>query len=145
MIRKAILIVSILLFIGTISISLYGYNKSVDFHDSWDGNYNVRCFYSDWHFEYVAHYWTGGNWPFIFDKPSWYWEKRPTVCPGVWDVELRFPVWASLTVFACYPFIAIVRGPLRRHRRRKRNECIHCGYSLTGLPKPRCPECGTET
>lgn len=21
--------------------------------------------------------------------------------------------------------------------------CLHCGYSLTGLTEPRCPECGT--
>ena len=23
--------------------------------------------------------------------------------------------------------------------------CIHCGYSLRGLPEPRCPECGRPT
>ena len=22
--------------------------------------------------------------------------------------------------------------------------CLHCGYSLTGLSEPRCPECGTS-
>ena len=31
-----------------------------------------------------------------------------------------------------------------RQRSRERNrECIECGYSLIGLPEPRCPECGS--
>lgn len=53
------------------------------------------------------------------------------------------PLWILLLVFSSYPAIAFIRGPLRRRRRRKRGLCIHCGYSLTGLPESRCPECGT--
>ncbi len=144
MIHKATLIISVLLFVGTISIVLYGYNHSVVFHDSRNEDYSIDFCYSDWHLEYVAHVWTGGNWPFPLRKSSWYWKRRATIHQGVWDVEIRFPVWAPLIVFACYPTIAFIRGPLRRHRRRKRNQCIHCGYNLTGLPEPRCPECGKE-
>jgi hypothetical protein len=29
-----------------------------------------------------------------------------------------------------------------RHERRKRNPCVHCGYSLTGNVSGHCPECG---
>jgi hypothetical protein len=56
-----------------------------------------------------------------------------------------FPLWCPLILLAAYPTIAFIRGPLRRRHRRKRNQCIHCGYTLTGLPDPRCPECGLKT
>ncbi len=45
-------------------------------------------------------------------------------------------------VLGVYPAIAFIRGPVRRWRRRKHGLCIHCGYNLTGLTEPRCPECG---
>jgi hypothetical protein len=60
----------------------------------------------------------------------------------VWIFEM--PLWFLVLVFGTYPFAVLVIAPLRRHRRRKRNECIQCGYSLTGLTEPRCPECGNR-
>lgn len=30
----------------------------------------------------------------------------------------------------------------RIRERKRRGECIHCGYSLQGLPDTTCPECG---
>jgi hypothetical protein len=58
------------------------------------------------------------------------------------ELIVRFPLWLLVIVFGAYPCLALWRGPLRRRRRRKRNQCLHCGYNLTGLPEPRCPECG---
>ncbi len=52
------------------------------------------------------------------------------------------PIWFLTLLILAYPFLILIRGPMRRRRRRLRNECIHCGYSLTGLIEPRCPECG---
>ncbi len=57
---------------------------------------------------------------------------------------LKLPLWIPFVLFGAYPTITFIRGPLWRYRRRKRGECLACGYNLTGLPKPRCPECGTE-
>ena len=53
------------------------------------------------------------------------------------------PCWAAFVLLGFYPTLAFIRGPLRRRRRRKRGLCVKCGYNLTGLPEPRCPECGT--
>ena len=57
---------------------------------------------------------------------------------------VRCAYWLPFTLFAAYPTIAFIRGPLRRWRRRRKGLCLRCGYGLTGLPEPRCPECGTE-
>ena len=58
--------------------------------------------------------------------------------------SLFMPPWVPVVLFATYPTIAFIRGPVRRWRRRKRGLCIHCGYNLTGLTEPRCPECGEK-
>ena len=60
---------------------------------------------------------------------------------SVW--MLGVPLWIPFLLFAAYPTLAFIRGPLRRYRRRKRGLCVTCGYDLRGSPK-RCPECGVE-
>ncbi len=57
--------------------------------------------------------------------------------------ELAFPLWAPLFVFSLYPAYRFMQGPLRQYRRRHRNQCIECGYSLKGNTSGICPECGT--
>ncbi len=54
---------------------------------------------------------------------------------------LIFPIWSALFLSVGIATL-FIRGPVRRHRRRRRNHCLHCGYNLTGLSDPRCPECG---
>jgi hypothetical protein len=55
------------------------------------------------------------------------------------------PCWFLVLVLAAYPTWAFIHGPLLRYRRRRRGECVDCGYSLTGNVSGVCPECGTKT
>ena len=57
-------------------------------------------------------------------------------------------LWVPLFLFAFYPtiaFIRFIRGPVRRRRRRRKGQCIPCGYDLTGNVSGVCPECGSKT
>lgn len=49
-----------------------------------------------------------------------------------------------LLVLTAYPTVTILRGPWRRHRRRKEGLCMACGYDLTGNVSGICPECGSH-
>ena len=60
---------------------------------------------------------------------------------NVWAV-ITVPMWAPFLLFATYPTIAFMRGPLRRYRRRKRGLCLRCGYDLRGTTGGVCSECG---
>ena len=62
---------------------------------------------------------------------------------GSWT-NLVIPLWIPLVMFASFPCLAFIRGPLRRYRRRRRGLCVTCGYDLRGSPD-RCPECGKDT
>lgn len=57
---------------------------------------------------------------------------------------VRIPLWAPFILFAAYPTIAFIRGPVRRWRRRRKGCCVKCGYNLTGNVSGVCPECQTR-
>jgi hypothetical protein len=59
------------------------------------------------------------------------------------------PVYA-FSVFFCIPFLlftslcfSLLEGELPPPTG-PNGKCVMCGYSLDGLPSPRCPECGHE-
>ena len=58
--------------------------------------------------------------------------------------SFRLWLWVPFALFSTYPFIAFIRGPLRRWRRRRRGLCLKCGYDLTGNVTGICPECGAS-
>ena len=86
--------------------------------------------------------------------PRWYFEsnqllasgRKLTLIPfyvrGGPVTMLNLPLWTVIVATATYPTIAFIRGPLRRHRRRKLGQCLRCGYSLEGNVTGICSECG---
>ncbi len=58
-------------------------------------------------------------------------------------VSFVLPMWMPTALFATALWIGC-RPARRRRRRKKLGQCLNCGYSLTGLGLPRCPECGTQ-
>ncbi len=105
---------------------------------------------------------------------TWFFAKRfrkiaiflafPLIGLSVWGAwYFLFPQFGSLALHQRMAFLrgvivvltpgamgvcsafAFIRGPLRRYRRRRRGECIGCGYNLTGNESGMCPECGETT
>lgn len=64
--------------------------------------------------------------------------------PGTARISLNIQValWIPVLGFGSYPVVALVRGRVRRWRRRQRGLCVKCGYDLTGSISERCSECG---
>ncbi len=69
----------------------------------------------------------------------------PTATVTTYGFIIATPVWVMGLGAWTYPVFSMIRGPLRRLRRRRRGLCVKCGYNLTGAPQPRCPECGTAS
>lgn len=86
--------------------------------------------------------WRGTGWLFRTDVTRYEPSGRP-MRVRVLVVSWTIPV-AMCVLFATYPPIALVCGPLRRFRRRRRGLCMKCGYDLTGNVTGVCPECGTK-
>lgn len=60
-------------------------------------------------------------------------------------VGVAVPFWFLSGLLSVYPVVVFLRGPMRRRRRRKRGQCLRCGYNLTGNISGVCPECGSAT
>ncbi len=56
--------------------------------------------------------------------------------------HLGVRTWPLFILLSAYPVVALIRGPIRRHRRRTKGLCVKCGYNLTGNVSGICPECG---
>lgn len=57
-------------------------------------------------------------------------------------VHVAVPFWFLFALLSPYPGIAFARW-VRRHRRRRRGQCLECGYSLVANLSGVCPECGS--
>ncbi len=68
--------------------------------------------------------------------------KREVV--GTTEVrKMEMPVWMLAPALGAWPLVALIRGPVRRHRRRGLGQCLACGYDLTGNTTGICSECAT--
>jgi hypothetical protein len=92
--------------------------------------------------------WSWGD--FAYKRHDWRYLAGATPLPGsgpplLYDgFEVSSPIWALFILCAAYPTIYFIRGPLRRRKRRRRGQCLECGYDLRGSGG-QCPECGAAT
>ena len=71
--------------------------------------------------------------------------NRPYLLPSITHLStgtwlVRVPHWLPL-MFALLPLAIWTRAAVRCARRRRRGECLSCGYDLRATSE-RCPECG---
>ena len=56
--------------------------------------------------------------------------------------RIMLVLWFPFLLFAALPSFVLIRGVIRRRRRRKNHQCLGCGYLLIGNTSGVCPECG---
>lgn len=78
----------------------------------------------------------GGRWAWNRNQPA-----NAQALAGI--TYVRMPSWLPISLMLLAPLRYVFRGPVLERHRMRRNRCTMCGYSLKGLPEPRCPECGT--
>lgn len=101
----------------------------------------------------------GSAFPFIVEFICFKWLHSTLVLgwflyPGMLLSKIAFGKQATAPIFfepansLIYGAVGLYVGiRLNRRRRNRTNSgrvCIKCGYDLTGLNEPRCPECGTR-
>ena len=143
MIRKTLLVISLVLLVGTVGLWVWSYYDQV-----WS-----RIDYKtvsvglgvDWGmFAVQVTPWGSG--------PSESWLKLHRRMIGIQIKQARrggtivgfkCSLAAVALLIGCYPLLVLGRPALRRIYRRRHNLCVKCGYDLTGNVSGRCSECGT--
>ena len=83
-------------------------------------------------------------WPPWSKIQAYPWVKRAPTPFSRFAWRITFPLSALIVLFAAYPIVTFIRGPMRRWHRRREGLCQTCGYNLTGNVSGVCPECGTR-
>jgi len=99
------------------------------------------------------------------ELPAEYWQGLKISQNALWHTKLRskqaatlklskktrtrtdtywcfIPLWLAWAVVSAYPVLVISKAVLVRRIRRKRGQCLACGYDLQGNVSRTCPECG---
>ncbi|MHC4796080.1 MAG: hypothetical protein ACYTF1_05495 [Planctomycetota bacterium] len=129
MIRKAIILILVLLMIGTLLISHIEkkYILVLNFDDlsitTLRGQIYAKYFYA----------------------PSGM--LRFYVLKGQTRIHFDAPFWILLAAFAAYPlYVAANQSHIwwQKRQRKRLGHCLNCGYNLTGNTSGICPECGKK-
>lgn len=87
--------------------------------------------------------------PFLVEEVETGWMEKSLVGLGTSQyvqTKASLHLFRLAALLAAMPllvgFIAALRTWHRRRQRRRRNQCIPCGYDLTGNTSGVCPECG---
>ena len=87
--------------------------------------------------------------PTYYGLPACWLERkepnRPLAAQGARTAWVVYPLGLLVDVSFSGAAVLVAARVWRRRRERRRNElglCVCCGYNLTGLTEPRCPECG---
>ncbi len=156
MIRKAIIVLSVILALVTALVDLASQGRTlccarprpgdsleIKFADGYQWGWRGLAFRDGSLRVFCNPEWPPSPMAALVDK-QWDGFKVFLTRYGEGDVEflLRLPLWLLLVLFALYPIVALIRGPYRRYRRRRKGLCVKCGYNLMGNVSGVCPECG---
>jgi len=145
MIRRALLILLAIAGLGTLAIGITSYWHGVPDNTVWintnDTHSRVQGAMVSGSL-HVVYCFASSSGPGGYDAEYGPFYARREVFGQLEAVGVGMPFWAPAALLLVVPFVAVLRGPFARRRRRKRGRCVGCGYDLTGLTEPRCPECG---
>jgi hypothetical protein len=139
------------------------FRRDLDFGDSW---FNVQRLAAGWSMRCLwgateVHCWSSiclirGSSPARPQPPPYASGHRPAQ-PGLvrliaskepdQGVVPFFPIYSGLAINTAFYasfwwLLFLAPGTLRRHLRRRRAQCLRCGYDLRGTRSNACPECG---
>ncbi len=154
MIRKTLLVISLVLLVGTVGLWVRSYQRGMDVlvinersckatlllsHGSLQFSFGGHPAFAV--VEYMAS-------PVVIEHATvahtGYYCLAPQVAFAAGSPTIiSLPLWTVAASFLVCLLITFVPNLVRFHYRRRHNLCLTCGYDLTGNVSGRCSECGT--